>query len=161
MGGQGWGERQGGRRGRLALRYLPREVLSRPGGPIRPFSFLPKSRPMDDLMLFFLGALWRESGVPSLEGQDRAWDGHRPPKSLRHPHPQPTSLLTFLGEEPHLLGTPPAVPKPGSSSQDGQSGAWVVGCLLEWLGPPLVEHQLPLWGHGSGDRGRCRISLGS
>lgn len=49
----------------------PREELSRPGGPILPFSFLPKRRPMDDLMLFFLGALCRESGVPSLGEQDR------------------------------------------------------------------------------------------
>lgn len=40
---------------------LPREADSRPAGPILPFSFFPKRRPMEDLMLFFLLALWRES----------------------------------------------------------------------------------------------------
>lgn len=41
---------------------LPREAdPSRPGWPILPFSFFPKSRPMEDLMLFFLLDLWRES----------------------------------------------------------------------------------------------------
>lgn len=79
--------------------------------------------------------------------------------SLPLPHSQPTSLLTFPGEEPRLPGTLPAVPKPGSFSQDGQSEEWVVGCLLEWLGPPLVERQLLPWGRGSVDRDRCRISL--
>lgn len=39
----------------------PKEVDSRPGCPMRPFSFFPKRRPMEDLMLFFLLALWRES----------------------------------------------------------------------------------------------------
>lgn len=116
---------------------------------------------MDDLMLFLLGALWRESGVPSLETQGRAWNGCCPPplKSLSLPHSQSISLLTFPGEVPHLPVTLLAVPKPGSSSQDGQSVEWVVGCLLEWLGPPLVEHQHPPWEHGSGHRDRCRISL--
>ena len=41
---------------------LPRDAdPSRPGWPILPFSFFPKSRPMEDLMLFFLLDLWRES----------------------------------------------------------------------------------------------------
>lgn len=39
----------------------PKEVDSRPGCPMRPFSFFPNRRPMEDLMLFFLLALWRES----------------------------------------------------------------------------------------------------
>lgn len=41
--------------------HPPSEADSRPGAPILPFSFLPKSRPIDDLMLFFLLALWSES----------------------------------------------------------------------------------------------------
>lgn len=44
-----------------AIVHWPSEADSRPGAPILPFSFLPNSRPMDDLMLFFLLALWRES----------------------------------------------------------------------------------------------------
>lgn len=41
---------------------LPREAEpSRPGGPRRPFSFFRKRRPMEDLMLFFLLDLCRES----------------------------------------------------------------------------------------------------
>ena len=82
--------REEGRKGGRGTRYSPREELSRPGGPIRPFSFLPKRRPMDDLMLFFLGALCRESGVPSLDEQDRVrpdpiWDASSHPKSLSTP----------------------------------------------------------------------------
>lgn len=55
--------------------YWPSEADSRPGAPILPFSFLPNSRPMDDLMLFFLLALWRESWLavvtPSAERLER------------------------------------------------------------------------------------------
>lgn len=41
---------------------LPRDAgPSRPGWPILPFSFFPKRRPMEDLMLFFLLDLCRES----------------------------------------------------------------------------------------------------
>lgn len=41
---------------------LPRDTdPSRPGWPILPFSFFPKSRPMEDLMLFLLLDLWSES----------------------------------------------------------------------------------------------------
>lgn len=47
--------------------HKPREDDSRPCAPIRPFSFLPKRRPMDDLMLFFLLALWRESWLAVVE----------------------------------------------------------------------------------------------
>lgn len=43
-------------------RCLPRDAgPSRPGWPILPFSFFPKRRPMEDLMLFFLLDLCRES----------------------------------------------------------------------------------------------------
>lgn len=55
--------------------YWPSEADSRPGAPILPFSFLPNSRPIDDLMLFFLLALWRESWLavvtPSAERLQR------------------------------------------------------------------------------------------
>lgn len=83
------GRREEQRRGRGGA--SPSEELSRPGGPILPFSFLPKSRPMDDLMLFFLGALCRESGVPSLGKQ-----GHEGRPSLgwgEVPPPPPPALL--------------------------------------------------------------------
>lgn len=144
----------------------PREELSRPGGPMRPFSFLPKRRPIDDLMLFFLGALCRESGVPSLDKQDRMradsiWHVSFHPKPMSAPisssQASPTlshllSLLTFPVRAPHLPEILPAVPRPGSFSQGGQSGEWEVGCLLGWLALPLVEPQLPPWGHDSGDR---------
>lgn len=40
-------------------RPCPKDSL--PGCPGRPFSFLPNKRPMEDLMPFFLGALWSES----------------------------------------------------------------------------------------------------
>lgn len=144
--------------------YSPREELSRPGGPIRPFSFLPKRRPMDDLMLFFLGALCRESGVPSLGEKDRVradpiWDASSHPKSLstRISSSQASlslsyPLLTFLVGVPHLPGIPLAVPKLGSFSQAGQSGEWEVGCLLGWLAPLLGEPQVPPSGHDSGNR---------
>lgn len=153
------GREEGTKEGRVRVRYSPREELSRPGGPIRPFSFLPKRRPMDDLMLFFLGALCRESGVPSLGKKERmrAYPGWAasspllpspcpPPSHLPKPAspcPYPLSLLTFPVRVPHLPGTPPAVPRPGSFFQDGQSGEWVAGCLLGWPAPPLVELQLP------------------
>lgn len=40
---------------------IPSEGDSRPNCPSLPFSFLPKRRPMEDLMLFFLVDLCRES----------------------------------------------------------------------------------------------------
>lgn len=100
------------------------------------------------------GALTRDTG--------QSLHGYCPPplKPLSLSQPQPKFLLTFPGEVPHLPVTPLAVPKPGSSSQDGQSGEWVVGCLLEWLDPPLVEHRLRPWGHDSGDRDRWDVSCG-
>lgn len=57
-------------------RHSPRDADSRPGWPILTFSFFPKSRPMEDLMLFFLLALWRESWLlfellPSAERLER------------------------------------------------------------------------------------------
>lgn len=158
--------REEGRKEGLESGYSPKEELSRPGGPIRPFSFLPKRRPMDDLMLFFLGALCRESGVPSLSEQDRVradhiWDAPSHPNSFSMPISSsqaipslshPLTLLTFPVGGPHLPGIQPAVPRLGSFSQVGQSEEWEVGCLLGWLAPPLVEPQVPPWGHDSGDR---------
>lgn len=41
--------------------HPPGPVGSLPAWPGRPFSFLPNSRPMEDLMPFFLGALCSES----------------------------------------------------------------------------------------------------
>lgn len=151
--------------------YSPREELSRPGGPIRPFSFLPKRRPMDDLMLFFLGALCKESGVPSLGEKDRVradpiWDASSHPKSLSMPISSsqaslslsyPLPLLTLPVGVPHLPGIPPAVPKLGSFSQVGQNGEWEVGCLLRWLALLLVEPQVPPWGHDSRNREAERL----
>lgn len=71
---------------------LPREAPpSRPGCPIRPFSFFPKNRPMDDLMLFLLLDLCSESWLllellPSadrLRGKQQISERPEPGRSLR------------------------------------------------------------------------------
>lgn len=146
--------REGGRR-----RISPRERLSRPWDTIRPFSFLPKRRPMDDLMLFFFGALCRESEAPSLEKQGKqspSWSLPSllatPVSSSHLPPSQALSPLTCPEKAPRLPGTPLAMPRLGSFSPGELSGEWVVGCPLEWLGPPLVEPQLLPSGCDSGDR---------
>ncbi len=56
----------------------PRDADSRPGWPIRTLSFFPKSRPMEDLMLFFC---WPCGGSPgcclSCCHQQRGWNSQR------------------------------------------------------------------------------------
>lgn len=80
-------------------RHAPGPNASLPASPGRPFSFLPNRRPMDDLMPFFLGALWSESWLLLLLLG-----------LLTGPSCEPVELRgqkTTLNKRPHRVTPPP------------------------------------------------------
>lgn len=84
-------------------------VESFPGMLGRPFSFFPKKRPMEDLMLFFLAALLRESWLLLLLLGLLPWPSCRPDRlstsKVREPWEEGTSRK-ILSRDEHLQSPP-------------------------------------------------------